>query len=106
MFKIVHALSRCFKSRMEAAGIGAAVINTLKFKAVNEPVKKADRHDAATIREFLEKDMLPESRLCGKTGGELRRLLKARTTPVRAEAVMDRRGDGGREGAAVKQKRA
>jgi transposase len=51
-------------------------------------VKKRDKHDAATIAEFLEKDMLPESRLCGRRSEQLRRLLKARTTLVRAEVVM------------------
>jgi transposase len=80
--------TRYFKGRMEAAGIGVVVINTLKFKVVNESVKKTDKHDAATIAEFLEKDMLPESRLCGRKSEQLRRLLKARTTLVRAEVVM------------------
>jgi transposase len=80
--------TRYFKSRMEAAGIGVTVINTLKFKVVNESVKKTDKHDAATIAEFLEKDMLPESKLCSRESEELRRLLKARTTLVRAEVVM------------------
>jgi transposase len=80
--------TRYFKSRMEAAGIGVTVINTLKFKVVNESVKKTDKHDASTIAEFLEKDMLPESRLCSRTSEQLRRLLKARTTLVRAEVVM------------------
>jgi transposase len=51
-------------------------------------VKKTDKHDAATIAEFLEKDMLPESRLCSRTSEQLRRLLKARTTLVQAEVVM------------------
>jgi transposase len=76
--------TRYFKSRMEAAGIGVTVINTLKFKVVNESVKKTDKHDAATIAEFLEKDMLPESKLCGRLSEKLRRFLKARTTLVRA----------------------
>lgn len=80
--------TRYFKSRMEEAGIGVTVINTLKFKVVNESVKKTDKHDASTIAEFLEKDMLPESRLCSRTSEQLRRLLKARTTLVRAEVVM------------------
>jgi transposase len=80
--------TRYFKARMEEAGIGVVVINTLKFKVVNESVKKTDKHDAATIAEFLEKDMLPESRLCSRKSEELRRLLKARTTLVRAEVVM------------------
>jgi transposase len=73
---------------MEAAGIAVTVINTLKFKVVNESVKKTDKHDAATIAEFLEKDMLPESQLCSRTSEQLRRLLKARTTLVQAVVVM------------------
>ena len=56
--------TRYFKGRREAAGIGVTVINTLKFKIVNESVKKTDKHDAATLAEFLEKDMLPEAHLC------------------------------------------
>jgi transposase len=75
--------TRYFKNVMERAGIEVVVINTLKFKVVNESVKKTDRHDAATIAEFLEKDMLPESRLCSEESEQLRRLLKVRTTLVR-----------------------
>lgn len=75
--------TRYFKNRMERAGYPVVVINTLKFKVVNESVKKTDRHDAATIAEFLEKDMLPESRLCSEESEQLRRLLKVRTTLVR-----------------------
>jgi transposase len=51
---------------------------------VNESVKKTDKHDAATIAEFLEKDMLPESRLCSRESEQLRRLLKARGMLVKA----------------------
>ena len=69
--------TRYFKNRMEEAGIGVTVINTLKMKVVNESVKKTDKHDAATIAEFLEKDMLPESQLCSRTSEELRYLLRA-----------------------------
>ena len=50
--------TRYFKNRMEEAGIEVKTINTLKMKVVNESVKKTDKHDAATIAEFLEKDML------------------------------------------------
>jgi transposase len=64
------------------------VINTLKMKVVNESVKKTDKHDAETIAEFLEKDMLPESQLCSRESGQLRRLLKARETLVKACVVM------------------
>lgn len=75
--------TRYFKNRIEQAGAEVVVINTLKFKVVNESVKKTDRHDAATIAEFLEKDMLPESRLCSEKSEQIRRLLKVRTTLVR-----------------------
>jgi transposase len=80
--------TRYFKGRLEEAGIGVTVINTLKMKVVTESVKKTDKHDAATIAEFLEKDMLPEAQLCSKESEQLRRLLKARETLVRACVVM------------------
>ena len=76
--------TRYFKQRLEAVGVKVVAINTLKFKVVNESVKKTDKHDAATIAEFLEKDMLPESRLCSQESEQLRRLLKVRTTLVRS----------------------
>ena len=80
--------TRYFKSRMEGAGIVVVVINTLKLKVVTESVKKTDKHDAATIAEFLEKDMLPEARLCSRESEQLRRLLKARGMLVKTEVVM------------------
>ena len=80
--------TRYFKNRMEEAGIEVQVINTSKFKVVNESVNKTDKHDASTIAAFLEKDMLPQSRLCSPASEQLRRLLKVRTTLVRAEVVV------------------
>jgi len=80
--------TRYFKNRMEGAGIGVVVINTLKLKVVTESVKKTDKHDAATIAEFLEKDMLPEARLCSRESEQLRRLLKARSMLVKTEVVI------------------
>jgi len=80
--------TRHFKNRLEEAGIGVTVINTLRFKVVNESVKKTDKHDAGTIAEFLEKDMLPQSHLCSQESEQMRRLLKARTTLVHAQVVM------------------
>jgi transposase len=76
--------TRYFKRVMEKAGYGVTVINPLKFKVINESVKKTDRHDAATIAEFLEKDMLPEARLCSESSERLRRLLETRKTLVRS----------------------
>ena len=80
--------TRYFKNRVERLGITVVVVNTLKFKIVNESVKKTDRHDASTIAEFLEKEMLPEARLCSQKSEELRRLLKTRTTLVRTIVVV------------------
>jgi transposase len=80
--------TRYFKNQMEAAGIEVTVVNPLKFKVVNESVKKTDKYDAATIAEFLEKDMLPVSRLCSQTSEQLRRLLKVRTVLVRSQVVI------------------
>lgn len=58
--------TRYFKTQVEKAGAEVTVINTLKFKVINESTKKTDKHDASTISEFLSKDMLPESYLCNK----------------------------------------
>jgi transposase len=80
--------TRYFKNRMEDAGIVVTVINPSKFKVVNESVKKTDKHDAATIAEFLEKDMLPESQLCSRESEQIRRLLKARESLVTTEVVL------------------
>jgi transposase len=76
--------TRYFKNVVEGEGFPVVVINTLKFKVVNESVKKTDRHDAQTIAEFLEKDMLPEAKLCSQQSEELRRILKTRQTLVRS----------------------
>ena len=80
--------TRYFKNKMEDAGIEVTVINTLKFKVVNSSVKKTDKYDAATIAEFLEKDMLPEACLCSRESEQMRRLLKVRTTLVRSQVVI------------------
>lgn len=75
--------TRYFKRQFSQAGYPVTVINPLKFKVINESVKKTDRHDAATIAEFLEKDMLPEAWICGENSEELRRLLTVRQSMVR-----------------------
>jgi transposase len=98
--------TRYFKNRMEREGIEVRVINTLKFKVVNESVKKTDRHDAATIAEFLEKDMLPESRLCSEASEQLRRLLKVRTTLVQTTVTVKNQIHGLLTGLGMQDSRA
>src|SRR4030042_5186339 len=50
--------TKYFKKELEKDGYTVLVVNTLKFKVVNESVNKTDKRDARTIAEFLEKDML------------------------------------------------
>jgi len=76
--------SRYFRNRLVKAGIEVKIVNTLKFKVVNESVKKTDKHDSRTLAEFLEKDMLPESILCSQESEDIRRLLKSRSVLVKA----------------------
>jgi hypothetical protein len=95
--------TRYFKRRVERVGVPVVVINTMKFKVVTESVKKTDRRGAATIAEFLEKDMLPEARLCSTESEELRRVLKTRTRRAsgRTATGNDRStGDGSQEAGA------
>ena len=75
--------ARYFRNKLLVAGIDVVVVNTLKFKVVNESVKKTDKHDAKTLAEFLEKDMLPESVLCSQESEDLRRVLKTRSLLVK-----------------------
>jgi len=76
--------TRHFCRQIMKAGIEVKIVNTLKFKIVNESVKKTDKHDSRTLAEFLEKDMLPESILCSQESEDIRRLLKSRSVLVKA----------------------
>jgi len=76
--------TRHFCNQVIKTGAMITIVNTMKFKVVNESVKKTDRHDARTLAEFLEKDMLPESVLCSQESEDIRRLLKSRSVLVKA----------------------
>jgi len=76
--------TRYFCNEVMEVGIAVRIVNTLKFKIVNESVKKTDKHDARVLAEFLEKDMLPESILCSQASEDIRRLLKSRSVLVKA----------------------
>lgn len=47
-------------------------------------MKKTDKHDARTLAEFLEKNMLPESKLCSQESEDIRRILKSRSILVKS----------------------
>lgn len=76
--------TRYFRNKAVKRGFMVKVVNSAKFKVVNESVKKTDRHDAYTLAEFLEKDMLPESQLCTEESEHIRRVLKSRSVVVKA----------------------
>ncbi len=76
--------TRYFRNELLKEGICVKVVNTMKFKVVNESVKKTDKRDARTLAEFLEKDMLPESVLCSQESEEIRRIIKSRSILVKA----------------------
>lgn len=96
--------TRYFERRIEAVGV-LVVVNTMKFKVVTESMKKIDRRDAATIAEFLEKDMLAEARLCSTESEELRRMLKTRTVLVRSVVAIKNQLHGLLLGLGIKAKK-
>ena len=98
--------TRYFKNYMERHDIEVKVINTMKFKVINESVKKTDKHDACTIAYFLEKDMLPEARICSEESEEIRRLLKVRKTLVRAIVTVKNQIHGLLVGQGIEDKKA
>lgn len=74
--------SRFFQSKLERAGFEVVVVNTLRFKVVNQSTKKTDKNDARTLADFLSKDMLPQSHLCSARSEAIRRILKSRSLLV------------------------
>ena len=76
--------ARYFRNRLLSKGVKVVIVNTVKFKVINESVKKTDKHDARNLSEFLEADMLPESILCTQESEDIRRVLKTRSVLVKA----------------------
>jgi len=75
--------TRYFKQKIEnEIGIETKVINTMKFKVINESINKTDKRDAKTIADFLEKDMLPEAKICSVKSEQLKRITKSRSILV------------------------
>lgn len=97
--------ARYFKNKLNQAGISVTVVNTMKFKVVNESVKKTDKHDALTLAEFLEADMLPESRLCSQESEDLRRILKSRSILVKTQVALKNQVHGLLLGYGIESKR-
>jgi transposase len=96
--------TRYFKNRVEKTGATVKVINTMRFKVVNETVNKTDKKDAKTIAEFLKKDILPEAKLCSEESEELRRIVTVRTTLVKTKVKLKNQIHGILLGMGIKTK--
>ena len=59
------------------------VVNPSQFKVIRKSVKKTDRNDAAALALFLEKDMLPETRVKTSAENELASLAHTRDLLVK-----------------------
>lgn len=97
--------AKFFRNQMIMAGIKVKVVNKLKFKVINESVKKTDKHDAKTLSEFLEKDMLPESILCSQESENIRRVLKSRSIVVKSVVSLKNQVHGLLLGYGIESKR-
>ena len=80
--------TRYFVNEMLKLGIEVFIVNTLKFKVVNESVNKTDKRDARVIAEFLSKDMLPVVKLSSEESEQLRRLIRLRKELVKTRTKM------------------
>ena len=59
------------------------VVNPSQFKVIRKSVKKTDKNDAAALALFLEKDMLPETRVKTSAENELASLAHTRDLLVK-----------------------
>lgn len=75
--------TRYFKNKLGKEGYKVRIVNTMKFKVINESINKTDKKDASTIAYFLMKDILPESKLCSEKSEQLKRLLNSRRSVVK-----------------------
>jgi transposase len=54
------------------------IVNPGQFEVIRKSVKKTDRHDARALAKFLQKDLLPESRLKEKSAAQMESLCQTR----------------------------
>ena len=64
------------------------VVNPHQFKVISESVKKTDRHDAAALALYLEKDLLPEVRMKPKQHRELMHMAETRDLLVKQRSAL------------------
>lgn len=86
--------ARYFKSVMENYNFNVTVVNTLKFKVVNMSTNKTDKHDARTLADFLDCQLLPQSHLCNAMNEGIRRILKSRSLLVADSIALKNQAHG------------
>ncbi len=64
------------------------VVNPSQFEVIRKSVKKTDRHDARALAQFLQKDLLPESRLKDKTAAQMESLCQTRQKLVELRTTL------------------
>lgn len=96
--------TRYFKRIIEREEVEVKVINTMKFKVVNESINKTDKRDAKTIAEFAQKDILPEAILCSEKSELLRRITKSRKVLVGTKVKLKNQVHGILMGMGIKTK--
>lgn len=80
--------TRYFYNQLSKLGCEVFIVNTLKFKIVNESVNKTDKRDAKVIATFLSKDMLPVVKLSSEKSENLRQLVGVRNELVRTRVKL------------------
>lgn len=74
--------TKYFARLMGKEGFEVIIVNTSKFKVIVQSTSKTDKNDAYILAYYLEKDMLPESKLCSDLDTKLRVLMTTRNTLV------------------------
>lgn len=64
------------------------IVNPSQFEVIRKSVKKTDRHDARALAQFLQKDLLPESRLKDKTAAQMESLCQTRQKLVELRTTL------------------
>ena len=63
-------------------------INPSQFEVIRKSANKTDRHDARALAQFLQKDLLPESRLKDKTAAQMESLCQSRQKLVELRTTL------------------
>src|SRR3974377_717430 len=75
--------TRLFYEAVAPSVARVVAVDPNQFKVISHSVKKTDPNDARNLALYLEKDLLPEVRMKGKTQAQLASLTQTRDTLVK-----------------------